>query len=32
LAALQNRSVVMAGGWLVEIDIRKFFDRLEHGP
>jgi len=32
LAALQNQSVVMAGGWLLEIDIRKFFDRLEHGP
>ena len=31
LAALQNRSVVMAGGWVLEIDIRKFFDRLEHG-
>lgn len=31
LAALQHQSVVMAGGWLVEIDIRKFFDRLEHG-
>jgi group II intron reverse transcriptase/maturase len=31
LAALQHQSVVMAGGWLVEIDIRKFFDRLDHG-
>ena len=31
LEALQNRSVVMAGGWLLEVDIRKFFDRLDHG-
>jgi RNA-directed DNA polymerase len=31
LAALQNRSVVMAGGWVLEVDIRKFFDRLDHG-
>ena len=25
LEALQNQSVVMAGGWVLEIDIRKFF-------
>lgn len=31
LAALQNRSVVMAGGWVLEIDIRRYFDRLDHG-
>lgn len=31
LAALQHQSVIMAGGWLLEIDIRKFFDRLDHG-
>ncbi len=31
LEALQNQAVVMAGGWIVEIDIRKFFDRLDHG-
>jgi len=31
LHALQHQSVVMAGGWVVEIDIRKFFDRLDHG-
>lgn len=30
LEALQNQTVVMAGGWVVEIDIRKFFDRLDH--
>ena len=23
--------MVMAGGWVLEIDIRKFFDRLDHG-
>jgi group II intron reverse transcriptase/maturase len=28
---LQNRSVVMAGGWVYEIDIRKFYDRLDRG-
>jgi RNA-directed DNA polymerase len=31
LEALQHQSVVMAGGWIAEIDIRKFFDRLDHG-
>lgn len=31
LEALQNRSVVMTGGWVLEVDIRKFFDRLDHG-
>lgn len=31
LAALQNEAVVMAGGWVLEIDIRKYFDRLDHG-
>lgn len=31
LSALQHQSVVMAGGWVLEIDIRKFFDRLDHG-
>ena len=31
LAALQHQSVLMAGGWVLEIDIRKFFDRLDHG-
>jgi hypothetical protein len=28
---LQHQSVVIAGGWIVEIDIRKFFDRLDPG-
>jgi RNA-directed DNA polymerase len=31
LVALHRRSVMMAGGWVLEIDIRKFFDRLDHG-
>src|ERR1700691_2542205 len=31
LEALQHQSVVMAGGVILEIDIRKFFDRLDHG-
>jgi RNA-directed DNA polymerase len=31
LEALQNRSVMMRGGWVLEIDVRKFFDRLDHG-
>jgi RNA-directed DNA polymerase len=31
LEALQHQSVVMAGGWVVEIDIRKYFDRIDHG-
>jgi group II intron reverse transcriptase/maturase len=31
LEALQHQAVVMAGGWVVEIDIRRFFERLDHG-
>jgi RNA-directed DNA polymerase len=30
LADFQNQAVVMAGGWVLEIDIRKYFDRLDH--
>src|SRR6267142_2633940 len=30
LADLQNQTVVMAGGWVVEVDIRKYFDQLDH--
>jgi RNA-directed DNA polymerase len=30
LADLQHHSTVMAGGWILEIDIRKFFDALDH--
>lgn len=28
--ALQNASVKMAGGWVLEVDIQKFFDTLDH--
>jgi group II intron reverse transcriptase/maturase len=28
--ALQNTTVKMAGGWVLEVDIRKFFDTLDH--
>jgi group II intron reverse transcriptase/maturase len=31
LAALWKQSMGMAGGWVLEVDIRKFFDRLDHG-
>lgn len=31
LAALREELMVMKGGWLVEADIRGFFDNLEHG-
>jgi RNA-directed DNA polymerase len=31
LEALQNQAVVMTGGWVLEIDIRKYFDTLDHG-
>ena len=29
--ALQNATVRMAGGWVLEVDIEKFFDTLDHG-
>ena len=28
---LQNATVRMAGGWVLEVDIKKFFDTLDHG-
>lgn len=28
--ALQNATVKMAGGWVLEVDIKKFFDTLDH--
>ena len=31
LEALQHQAVCMAGGWVLEVDIRKFFDTLDHG-
>jgi len=30
LEALQHASIVMAGGWVLEVDIKKFFDTLDH--
>ena len=30
LRAIQNAAWRMAGGWIVEVDIRKFFDTVEH--
>lgn len=29
--ALQQTTVRMAGGWVLEVDIKKFFDTLDHG-
>ena len=31
LEVFRTQAVIMAGGWVVEIDIRKFFDSLDHG-
>jgi RNA-directed DNA polymerase len=31
LAPLQNRAMTMGGGWVLEVDTRKFFDTLDHG-
>jgi group II intron reverse transcriptase/maturase len=31
LEGLQNQAVRMAGGWVLELDIRKFFDTLDRG-
>ena len=30
LAALQHQAVRQAGGWVLEIDVQKFFDTLDH--
>lgn len=30
LETLQNAAVRVAGGWIVEVDIRKFFDTVDH--
>src|SRR5271166_6283991 len=30
LARLQHEAVCMAGGWVLEVDIKKFFDTLDH--
>jgi len=31
LEVVQNAAVKMAGGWILEVDIKKFFDTLDHG-
>jgi RNA-directed DNA polymerase len=31
LEVLQHEAVCMGGGWVLEVDIRKFFDTLDHG-
>jgi RNA-directed DNA polymerase len=31
LEALWQRTMKMGGGWIVEVDIRKFFDTIDHG-
>jgi len=30
LQALRDQTMAMGGGWMVEVDIRKFFDTLDH--
>ena len=32
LEALWKQTMDMRGGWIVEVDIRKFFDTLDHAP
>lgn len=31
LTKIQHEAVKMAGGWVLEVDIRKYFDALDHG-
>jgi len=31
LEALRDQAMCIAGGWVLEVDIRKFFDTLDHG-
>ncbi|MDI1450799.1 group II intron reverse transcriptase/maturase [Polyangium sp. 6x1] len=31
LEALRDRLITSAGGWILEVDIRKFFDNVDHG-
>lgn len=31
LEDLKSRAIRMGGGWIVEVDIRKFFDTIDHG-
>jgi RNA-directed DNA polymerase len=30
LASLWDRAMAMAGGWIIEVDVRKFFDTVDH--
>jgi group II intron reverse transcriptase/maturase len=30
LASLWDRAMEMAGGWIIEVDVRKFFDTVDH--
>jgi RNA-directed DNA polymerase len=31
LASLRQQTMAMRGGWLLDVDIRKFFDTIDHG-
>ena len=31
LASLRQQTMAMGGGWIVDVDIRKFFDTINHG-
>jgi len=31
LASLRQQTMAMGGGWIVDVDIRKFFDTIDHG-
>jgi group II intron reverse transcriptase/maturase len=31
LEALRNQTICMAGGWVLEVDISKYFDTIDHG-
>jgi group II intron reverse transcriptase/maturase len=31
LAALREKTMAMGGGWILDVDIRKFFDTIDHG-
>jgi len=31
LASLRQQAMAMEGGWIVDVDIRKFFDTIDHG-
>jgi group II intron reverse transcriptase/maturase len=31
LESLQRQTMAMGGGWIVDVDVRKFFDTIDHG-